>query len=196
MAPEILVAMVLGGAAVAMVTPIGLKAAGREPPFLADLGFASGPRGSACAWALAALLALAYAVFSIGSIPDVARHWHSISWLKALAIVAAVTAAVLEEAIFRRLLMDALAKRGSGAILQILISAIAFGIAHGTWGLMGGSVNAAIGAAIATTFLGAGLAMIYLIGGRSLAPCIVAHFLIDAIIEPGLLLAAAHGFHR
>ena len=29
--------------------------------------------------------------------------------------------------------------------------------------------------------------------GRSLAPCIVAHFLINAFIEPGLVLAAARG---
>ena len=78
--------------------------------------------------------------------------------------------------------------------MQIACSAVAFGIAHGTWGLLGGSVHAAIGAAIATTILGAGLAIVYLVGRRSLAPCIAAHFLIDAVIEPGLLLAAVGGF--
>jgi hypothetical protein len=33
-------------------------------------------------------------------------------------------------------------------------------------------------------------AVVYIVGGRSLAPCIVAHFVISALIEPGLVLAA------
>jgi hypothetical protein len=194
MPPVTLVAIILGGVTLAMGTPIAMQRAGIQTGFLANLGFKSGPRGIAWAWGGALLLALGYAAFSIARIPEVAHHWHEISWLKAEAIVAAVAAGVVEEAVFRRLLMDAIAKAGGNALMQITASALAFGIAHGTWGLLGGSVHAAIGAAIATSILGAGLAVVYLVGRRSLAPCIVAHFLIDAVIEPGLLLAAVGGF--
>jgi membrane protease YdiL (CAAX protease family) len=61
------------------------------------------------------------------------------------------------------------------------------------WGLFGRSVRAARGATIATGALGAALAIVYLVAGRSLAPCIVTHFVINALIEPGLVLAACRG---
>jgi hypothetical protein len=44
-----------------------------------------------------------------------------------------------------------------------------------------------------TGVLGAALAAVYVLGGRSLAPCIAAHFLLDVAIEPGLVLAALRG---
>lgn len=34
------------------------------------------------------------------------------------------------------------------------------------------------------------MAVVYIIGNRSLAPCITAHFLITFALEPGLMLAA------
>ena len=55
------------------------------------------------------------------------------------------------------------------------------------------SVRAAIGATVATGLLGAALAVMYLAGGRNLVPCIAAHFLINALAEPGVVLAAMRG---
>jgi hypothetical protein len=191
---QLLVALVLGGSTSVMGIPIGMKLAGREPRFVSNLGFAAGPRGNLWAWFLAALLAFAYAFFSIQRIPEVAHYWNVLSWLKALAIVAAIAAGIVEEAVFRRLVMDGVSRSGGNALVQIAASAAAFGVAHGTWGLLGGSLHAALGAAIATTVLGAGLGVIYVVGGRSLAPCIFAHFVIDAVIEPGLLISAVRGF--
>jgi membrane protease YdiL (CAAX protease family) len=46
---------------------------------------------------------------------------------------------------------------------------------------------------VATGMLGVALAIVFVVGGRSLAPCIAAHFLINALIEPGLVLAATRG---
>ena len=89
--------------------------------------------------------------------------------------------------------LHALDHRGFGPLLQVLASAFAFGVAHGIWAFFGGRLRAGIGAVAATSILGAGLATVYLISGRSLAPCIVAHFLLDVSIEPGLVLAAARG---
>jgi hypothetical protein len=37
------------------------------------------------------------------------------------------------------------------------------------------------------------LAIVYLVAGRNVAPCVAAHFLINAFIEPGLVLAAVRG---
>ena len=48
-------------------------------------------------------------------------------------------------------------------------------------------------AALATGTLGLLLAVVYLLGDRSLAPPIVAHFAIDAVIQPGILVSAFRG---
>jgi len=105
----------------------------------------------------------------------------------------AVAAGILEEAVFRKTIMDAAMHHGLDAPAQVALSALAFGLAHGVWGLFGRSVRAAIGATVATALLGAALAVVYLIAGRSLAPCIAAHFAINLAIEPGLVLAATRG---
>ena len=95
---------------------------------------------------------------------------------------------------FRKWLMNYLQDRHhAGVIVQIIISGLAFGLAHGVWGLMGKSVRAAIGATVATGILGIGLAIIFVVSGRNLAPCIISHFLINLLIEPGLVLAATRG---
>jgi hypothetical protein len=80
-----------------------------------------------------------------------------------------------------------------GVALQILASALTFGLAHGIWGAFRGSMAAAIGATLATGALGGALAVVYVVSGRVLAPCVVAHFLINAFAEPGLVLAAVRG---
>ena len=126
-------------------------------------------------------------------LPSVRAHLTRPSWLKLLAVLLAVAAGILEEVVFRKVLMDALFSRGIGGVAQVALSGLAFGAAHGVWGLMGRSVRAALGATIATGVLGAALALVYLAAGRSLAPCIVAHFVINLLIEPGLVLAAVSG---
>ncbi len=66
-------------------------------------------------------------------------------------------------------------------------------MAHASWGLLKGNLRIGLGAASATGALGAALAVVYAVGGRSLAPCIVAHGTITAVLEPGLMLAALSG---
>ncbi len=115
------------------------------------------------------------------------------SWLKVIAVVVAVVAGILEEVVFRKALMDWLDGLDYGIALQIFASGMTFGLAHSVWGLFGQSWRAAAGATIATGAFGLGLAIVYIAAGRSLAPCIAAHFLITALIEPGLMLAATRG---
>jgi membrane protease YdiL (CAAX protease family) len=115
------------------------------------------------------------------------------SFLKLLALVVAVTAGILEEVIFRKWVMDYLQARAIGPVVQVLGSGLLFGLAHGVWGLLGRSLRAAASATIATGLLGTALAVVYVMSGRSLAPCIATHFLINALLEPGLVLAAMSG---
>jgi hypothetical protein len=89
--------------------------------------------------------------------------------------------------------MDHLGDQGIGPLLQTLASGLAFGLAHGVWGSMARSLRTVAGATVITGVLGATLGLVYIIAGRSVAPCIAAHFLINALIEPGLVLAATRG---
>src|SRR5437867_2596789 len=103
--PESATALVIGGATSAMSVPIVFKLMGRGSGFLRDLGFASGPRGNVRAWVSAMVLAGAYIAFTMKGIPLVTQHSCAVSWLKGLSIMAAIAAGIVEEALFRRLIM-------------------------------------------------------------------------------------------
>ena len=151
------------------------------------LGFAPGLHGTAAAWILATVITIAY-VWSAASISAVRDWLFRLDRLKLLAVIVAVMAGVLEEVIFRKLLMDALMERGFGPVMQVVASALAFGLGHAVWALK--SLAAGVNAVVSTMLLGTALAIVYVVGDRSLAPCVVAHILITALIEPGLILAA------
>jgi membrane protease YdiL (CAAX protease family) len=89
--------------------------------------------------------------------------------------------------------MDYLDRRGMGMPLQVLASGLAFGLAHSTWGLLARSVNAAFHSVVGTGILGIALGVVYLVADRNLAPCIVAHFFITALTEPGLMIGGLRG---
>ena len=160
--------------------------------FFRYMGFGSTNPASMWGW-LAALVVTALFVRASLRFPSVRENLFRPSGLKLLGLAVAVTAGMLEEVMFRKWIMDALLTRGFGWLPQILASALAFGLLHGVWGLMGRSLRAAIGSTVATGALGGALAVVYLLSGRNLAPCVVAHFLINALIEPGLVLAATRG---
>lgn len=160
--------------------------------FAASLGLAPGRSGGLWSWLLAAAIGAAFVAYSAG-LPSVRANLLKLSWLKLLALPMALAAGILEEAVFRGSLMNLLQHQGAAVPAQILLSGLAFGLAHGVWGLFGGSTRAALGATVVTGVLGTALAGVYIVAGRSLLPCIAAHTLIDALIEPGLVLAACRG---
>lgn len=173
--------------------PIVPLLAGRPPAFLRNLGFLAGPGGTAPAWVLGLLVGALYAGFTIRRIPLVHEQWNALSLAKLLAVVVAVPAAIVEEAFFRRLLMDALLSARVPAAGQILLSGIAFGLAHGVWGIVTGRMMMGVRVMAATGTLGTLLAAVYVIGERSLAPPIVSHFIVTASIQPGIMFAAFSG---
>lgn len=70
--------------------------------------------------------------------------------------------------------------------VQLLVSAIAFALAH-VYGFA--SLLAYLATQGLTFLLGLALGTLYLLGKRSLTPPILSHALLDMIIEPDLLLS-------
>ena len=157
--------------------------------FLAYMGFAEGRHGALLGWLLALAVTAAFVAFSY-RLPSVRENLIRLSWLKLLALPMALFAGILEEWVFRAMLMNHMASQGAGMGMQILFSGFLFGLAHGIWGLFGKSLRGAVGPIIVTGVLGSALAVVYIVSGRLLLPAIAAHLLIDALIEPGLVLAA------
>lgn len=176
--------------------PMAEMLMGRPPGFLRNLGFLSGPSGTPLAWVLGFVVAVVYAGFAVRNIPLVGQHWRAVSSFKLLGIVVAVAAATVEEAFFRRLLMDSLLREGWPALGQALASGVVFGAAHGIWGVVTGRFMVGVRTMIATGIVGLGWAVVYLIGERSLAPVIVSHFIVTATIQPGIMIAAFSGQMR
>lgn len=155
--------------------------------FLQQLGFFELSGINFYAWFASVLLVTTY-VWGAAHISYVRQHMFCFDKLKYLAITGALISGVFEEIVFRKLLMDYLEGNGFGDALQIIISGITFGLAHLVWG--GKALAAAVNATFYTFFLGAGLALIYILSDRNLAPCIIAHFIVTGLIEPGLIKSA------
>jgi hypothetical protein len=144
------------------------------------------------AWAGAAGVAFAYSYYA-RRLPSVRLTMFRFNLLKWAAIGLAIAAALCEEGVFRKTIMNVLQNHGVGAVLQVIVSGLSFGLAHSVWGLMKGSLRAAMAAMVATGVMGTALAIVYLLAGRGVWPCVVSHFLITATIEPGLVLSALRG---
>ncbi|HET7650521.1 MAG TPA: CPBP family intramembrane glutamic endopeptidase [Gammaproteobacteria bacterium] len=185
-------AWILAGIALIEGSVVALNAILNPAALIRVLGFTAGRAGSEWGWLLAMAVTTGF-VWHSRRFPAVREHMLRVSWFKLLALAVAVSAGILEEAVFRRQLMNSLQLHGWGTMAQILASGLAFGLVHGIWGLFGRNLRAAAGATIATGLLGLALAAIYVASGRSLAPCVATHFAIDLLIEPGIMLAACRG---
>ena len=88
-----------------------------------------------------------------------------------------VTASFSEEVIYRAFLMNRIAELGGSKrvswIFAIVISSIAFGLAHYSWGPAG---------MVQTTFMGLALGTAYFVFGRRLWVVILAHGYMDTIL--------------
>lgn len=170
-----------------MGTFIVINAFSNFSGFVAYLGFTSEGNGTLLSWVLALLVTVFYC-YSASKISDVKQYMFKVDFLKIVAVVGAICAGIVEEIVFRKWVMDYLASENFSIIIQIITSSLAFGAVHFIWGLR--NIKAGINAALSTFVLGLALGVVYWVGDRSLAPCIVAHFFISALIEPGLLISA------
>ena len=192
-APRTLVGIMLASLAFLLSLPILDYALSPKGDWLYPLGFRDSASVPRAAWALSIGVGFFFAAFTIRGFPAVRATWRELSVLKIISVWAAVGAAIVEEALFRRLLMDSVADAGGNLFLQVLASAFIFGAAHAVWGLIKLDLRVALSSAVATTVMGAALALVYILADRNLAPCIVSHFIITATIEPGLMISAVTG---
>ena len=185
--------LILGITSAVMVSPLVMSIFWGPIPFFQNLGFERGSIASPLAWILATILAIVYVSYTMKVIPFVLAKQKEISLFKLLGILAALVGGIVEEVFFRRWLMDMLMAGNVTTILQVVISGVAFGLAHTCWMLARGDFKFTLPAVLSTTVLGILLAIIYLIGGRNLGPCIFAHGIINMIIEPWLMLSSISG---
>lgn len=79
------------------------------------------------AWMLAAATAAGYILYTAQMIPEVRRNLFCFKGIfKWLGIYAALVGGIVEEAVFRQMLMDWLHDSGTGTLLQVILSALAF----------------------------------------------------------------------
>ncbi|MBI1393108.1 MAG: CPBP family intramembrane metalloprotease [Alphaproteobacteria bacterium] len=174
--------------ALAQLSVFLLLFAGNLTAVPAYLGFASLNAIPVSAWGSAAAATIVHVAWA-ATLSPVRHYLFRLDFLKLLAVFAALLARIVEEVVFRKLLMDWLNGAGYGLAAQAAASGLAFGLVHLIWGAK--RLTAGINAFLSTTMLGVGLAGVYILSGRNLAPCVIAHFAVSALIEPGLLLAAA-----
>ncbi len=186
-------ALILGMTSAIMVSPLVMSIFWGPIPLFQNLGFDKKSIASPLPWILATITAIAYVLYTMKVIPFVLSKQKEISLLKLLGILAALIGGIVEEVFFRRWLMDMLMLRGVETILQVIISGVAFGLAHSAWFLFKGDIQFTIPAILSTTVLGILLGIIYLMGDRNVGPCIYAHVLINIIIEPWLILSSVSG---
>ncbi len=157
------------------------------------------PQSNAAAWGASFLTAALYTAYAarrsplIGALIFSPSRWPPYFALRLVALAESLVTGIFEEVFFRRFVMDWALHQGWGAFVQIALSAIVFGLAHGFWGFFTGNLRAGAGASLATGVLGAALGIVYIVGGRSLLPCMAAHVAINLFLEPWLILAAASG---
>lgn len=152
---------------------------------------------SVTAWLFSAVVAIAYILYTFWAVPLVKAMQSEISVLKAIGIFAAIASGLMEEVVFRKLLMDWLDGLGVGAVIQAAASSLTFGIAHCSWAMLRRERGIVLPAVFSTAVLGLALAGLYLLGNRNVFPCILAHAVINMVVEPWLMLAAVSGrWHR
>ena len=190
-------ALILGLTSLFMFSPLAMSLFWHPIPLFQDLGFERETIAPPLAWILATIIAIAYVLYTMKAIPLVLAKQREISLFKLLGILSALVGGIVEEVFFRRWAMDMFMSGGFNPILQVIISGIAFGLAHWSWTLLAKrDFKATLPAIISTSILGIFLAIIYLAGGRNLGPCIFAHVLINIVIEPWLMLSAVSGKWR
>jgi len=190
-------ALILGMTSLFMFSPLAMSLFWHPIPLFQNLGFERESIAPPLAWILATITAIAYVFYTMKVIPLVLAKQREISLFKLLGILSAVVGGIVEEVFFRRWTMDMFMKGGFNPILQVIISGVAFGLAHTSWTLLTKrDFKVTLPAILSTSILGIFLAIIYLAGGRNLGPCIFAHVLINIVIEPWLMLSAVSGKWR
>ena len=176
--------------AIGMTIPILIWALPDIADFMNYIGFNQTALQIPLAWVLAAVVTVGYIVFTAKGLPEVGENLFKFNLFKLTGVYLAIATGIFEEMMFRQSLMDVLQNNGISVPLQIIISAVAFGLVHSIWILFSGNWKMGLGAMVATTVLGALCAIVFVVGRRNVLPAIMAHFVINLFIEPWMMLGA------
>jgi len=191
---ERITGLALGIPSIALTVHVFFWYLGDPQQFLEHrLGINSDAFNNPTVWIFTFIIAIVYIMYTAKVIPFVREHLFTFSWLKVIGIWAALIFSILEEILFRQILMDWLMSLDYSITIQVLASAIIFGLAHGAWILLRGEFKIAFPVILSTTILGGLLAILYIIADRNILAPIVAHILINLFIEPWLILSAVSG---
>src|SRR5699024_11438014 len=113
------------------------------------------------------IFTVGYISYTLRAVVFVREHLFTFSWLKIIVIWVAFVSSIVDEILFRQILMDWLMSVDYGIIIQIIASAVIFGVAHGAWVLLRGEIKIALPVILSTTVLGGLLAILYIVAGRS-----------------------------
>lgn len=189
-----LTGVVIAGITVSMAVPLVIWLTKAPARFTSELlGITPGALDIPWAWLLAAATVIGYVRYTFWAVPSVKEAATSLNLLKLAAIPLALVSGTLEELVFRKFLMDWLDSHGVAAGLQILATALAFGLAHSVWVLFARDAQIFVPVVASTTAMGGVLGATYLVGNRIALPVILAHVAINLVIEPGLLLSSITG---
>lgn len=187
-------AIVLTGIALPLTITLLFRFISDPENFFSEfLGIHSNVFNNMSIWIYTSFIILVYILYTLKVIPFVREKLFTFSWFKVIGIWTALTSSTLEEILFRQRLMDWLMNLGLSIGIQILLSAIVFGLAHSAWILLRGEIKIAFPVIASTAVLGGALAVLYIYSGRQVFPPIVAHVVINLFIEPWLILAAVSG---
>ncbi len=176
-----------------MTLPLALWLMFNPKYFMHISGFGAYDEVGVIIWLASFSIALGYIYYTFSVVPFVKRMQRELSLLKCIGIWAAFASGFMEEIVFRKMLMDWVMSIGGGLFTQLTLSAVAFGLIHASWVLIRGNLKIALPVILSTTVLGFLLAALYVASGRNVLPCIVAHVLINLVIEPWLILCAVSG---
>jgi membrane protease YdiL (CAAX protease family) len=183
------------GVIVAFALALLIWAGADVAAFAGELGL--GAEISASGWTAAALAAAIYVCYTLWAVPEIRPVVSEVSWFRALAVPMALGSGLIEEMFFRHFLMSWFAAAGLETVLQIIVSAVIFAAVHTIWVVFGRSWRAVLPILLSTFGLGVLMSLVYLASGRIVMPAVVAHMVINLLIEPGLLLSSArHAVRR
>ena len=190
--------LILGMTSLFMFSPLAMSLFWHPIPLFQNLGFERESIAPPLAWILATITAIAYVLYTMKAIPLLLQVSSKKSrCLNSLGFSRRWSAALSKKSFFDVGSWICSCREVLTPILQVIISGVAFGLAHTSWTLLvKRDFKVTLPAILSTSILGIFLAIIYLAGGRNLGPCIFAHVLINIVIEPWLMLSAVSGKWR
>jgi uncharacterized protein len=123
---------------------------------------------------LGLVFGLAYAAYTLSN-PAIGAHAAELSPLKVWGAGVGCFGGVVEEIVFRGFVLTELDRIRTSVRLQVLVSGVVFGLLHAGFSPAG---------MMLTFVMGLVLAVVYMLGRRSLTPVALSHAVINLLIEP------------